>query len=314
MPNIIITNYCNLSCPYCFANSMMNLSKHQDISKEQLDKILNWLDKSDNENYHIGLIGGEPTLHHDFKRVINQFNNFFSYHNGDMILFTNGLYLDKYIDIIPNNMSILLNINKLNKLLENKLIENLQILNNLNFLKEKVCLGCNLCLDITDYSFFWNIIDKFNTNNQINKVRMSITAPTKLKDKQNKELYYNNMKIFFLDFINEAKKRNIKIGNDCNQIPTCYFKDKRIFEIFTNPRYFICSPVVDITQDFKATSCFGISEFIDCDHFETINELYQYFYLKILPKKINNNNQGKCKNCKDYIYGKCQGGCLAFSK
>lgn len=311
MANIVITNYCNLQCPYCFANKMMTLDKKQDITLDQLDRILNWLGKSNNESYHLGLIGGEPTLHPQFNLIINRFNEFFTKHKGNMTLFTNGLNLDKYISLIPENMFILININQLSNNLIDKLIKNLDLFNSLELFKEKITLGCNICSDIQDYSFFWDIIDRYS---DIKKVRMSVVAPTKQEQKKNKDKYYNDMKPYLLDFIKEAQKRNITIDNDCNQIPKCYFKDPYFFGIFNKPKYFICYPVIDITPNFFATSCFGISEFVDCNHFETINELSQYFMLKILPKKIEFNNTGKCNQCKEFIYGKCQGGCLAFSQ
>ena len=51
---------------------MMNNSDVKNITNEQLDKILNWLDPIAREQrIRIGLIGGEPTLHPDFINIIN---------------------------------------------------------------------------------------------------------------------------------------------------------------------------------------------------------------------------------------------------
>jgi sulfatase maturation enzyme AslB (radical SAM superfamily) len=45
MPNIILTEYCNLKCPYCFANQMIDESNenNKNITIEQLQFILKWL-------------------------------------------------------------------------------------------------------------------------------------------------------------------------------------------------------------------------------------------------------------------------------
>ena len=67
MPNIAILNYCNLKCPYCFADDMIH-EKSKAITIDDLRKILEWVARTP-EN-HVGLIGGEPTLHRDFFKII----------------------------------------------------------------------------------------------------------------------------------------------------------------------------------------------------------------------------------------------------
>jgi hypothetical protein len=41
----------------------------------------------------------------------------------------------------------------------------------------------------------------------------------------------------------------------------------------------ICQPVIDITADFKASSCFGSYEdtLIDCSLFDNLTEIERYF-------------------------------------
>jgi hypothetical protein len=43
-------------------------------------------------------------------------------------------------------------------------------------------------MEENDYSFFWNIIDKFK---EISIIRMSVTAPIEKIYKENKDLYYS---------------------------------------------------------------------------------------------------------------------------
>ena len=327
MPNIIITNNCNLSCPYCFASSITS-QQIQNIDINQFEDILQWCLNNNYNEAHIGLIGGEPTLHPQFKEILLKLQE---YHNDpnlhlSSILFTNGLNLLPFLDYIPDNMSILINVNDLDSNNQNKLLKTLDTLYEKQWLQDqhivklfalqpKVVLGCNLYKDKTDYSFFWKIIDKYP---EINKaLRLSIVAPTTEYDKNHKEEYYSTMLPIFIKFIEESKKRYFKIFNDCNQIPICYLENNKellnnLQECFINKPH-ICAPVIDINQDFQATSCFGISDFIDCNHFKNINELSEYFKYKCIAKKMLEKND-KCQNCEKFKFLKCQGGCFAFNE
>ena len=58
--NIIINNYCNLTCEYCFAKDVME-EQRQQMTLEQFQWALDFLDASNDGN--IRIVGGEPTLH-----------------------------------------------------------------------------------------------------------------------------------------------------------------------------------------------------------------------------------------------------------
>ena len=122
------------------------------------------------------------------------------------------------------------------------------------------------------------------------------------------------MKPIFLKFVENALNRNIQLTYDCNQVPKCFFSDEEWNKVIEagQPRE-LCEPVIDITPDFKATCCFGVyNQPIDCNKFQNINELINYFQ-SIMIKKILNNNNSLCENCEKIKLMQCQGGCLAFS-
>lgn len=314
MPNIILTEYCNLQCPYCFASKMIEekTDDTKNISLEQLDVILKWLLSSTTSIERIGLIGGEPTLHPQFKEILGKINSFNEFTNTSSIIFTNGINLGEFLPVIGSNMSILINVNKLTGIFLNKFNTILNEINYLNWFKiDKVILGCNLYQNENTYSYFWNIVDKYP---DISRIRMSITAPNSKELKSNKELYYTKMKPILLEFLEETKKRKIKIEYDCNQIPLCLLNDEEQNLInqlgkFDN----FCDPVIDITPDFKATCCFGVYDTpIQCNNFNNIEELFRYFKNQMVIRTINNNTS-MCKDCKKLQLAQCQGGCLSFS-
>lgn len=317
MPNIIITELCNLSCPYCFANKMIEDGKNQSnqfISLDQLDQILNWLlPTAITEDFTLGLIGGEPTLHPQFNEILNKINAFNSFTHSQSTIFTNGLKIHNWINDIGISTSLLINVNNLNNNLKSKLINNLDLINNLNWFDiQKATLGCNLYFDEKNYQYFWDIVDRYP---KIHKIRMAVAAPNSQTFKKDKNSYYLAMKDLFLHFLLETKKRNLKIIYDCSQIPICFFSEEEqslIFELGDNFIKF-CEPVIDITPDFKATSCFGVYDTpIDCNIFNNITELIRYFQNQIFLR-INQNNNSICNNCKKIKYLQCQGGCLSFS-
>ena len=242
-------------------------------------------------------------------------------HHSNGILFTNGVYLEKYLAYLPHSMTILLNLNTPSamtemqyKQLENTL-QKLYILGWLN--TPKATIGCNLCMEIDDYDFIWKIVDKYN----IKHIRTSVTAPTKLEYKNNKDQYYLDMLPKFLSFVKEADKRNVELGKDCNYIPYCYFNDndlKLVTKVLKSPegrdREPQCGPVIDITPDFTASACFGAYNVVDCAQFKNFTQLRYYLLHKNVMPRFIQNNSGRCKNCKKHELLQCQGGCLAFSQ
>lgn len=327
MPNIIINNYCNLSCPYCFANSILT-EKNINIELSQIDKILNFIKKDNTDIIKIGLIGGEPTLHPQFIQILDKikdFHNTYQYESFS-VLFTNGINLESFINNIPYNMRILININNItNQIQLNQLYKTLNELYKINWLQDfhttnlfpfpKVILGCNICQEIDNYDFFWNIFEKYPDINKY--IRVSVASPNKTFQKINKEEYYKSLIKKFLIFINTSQKYYLNILNDCNQIPLCFFSANELkninFNIFQLPFQSSCNPSIDINANFEATCCFGSNSYINCDYFDNLHELEHYFNSKIIIPKIENRSNLTCQKCQQFQLAKCQGGCLAFN-
>jgi sulfatase maturation enzyme AslB (radical SAM superfamily) len=72
MANIAINNYCNLKCDYCFADNMIK-EANKTMSLDNYIKVLKYLTEQNYEQ-RIGIIGGEPTLHPQFKEILIESN------------------------------------------------------------------------------------------------------------------------------------------------------------------------------------------------------------------------------------------------
>ena len=311
MANIAINNFCNMKCPYCFANEFIEEKKEM-INEEQLDKILLFLKNSTILN-RIGIIGGEPSIHPNFISILKKIQNLAAEKNATVRIFSNGLELYNYINLFNNNTLTLLNVNH----------PNIIGINNFNKIKltlycfkeqrkmNQVDIGINLYPKLSDYNYIIDLANKFN----FSKIRCSYVAPACQYQGVNKTEYYNNAKPLFLNFVKDCKKNNIQINLDCNHIPFCYFssEEKELMNGTVGGWHNLCNPVIDITPDFKATSCFGAYELIDLNNFNTLEEVENYcLFKKMYPRRLQ-NNEGKCAECQKFINLSCQGGCLAFT-
>lgn len=314
MPNIAITNYCNLKCEYCFANEFKKENNKHNITIDELNRILNFLSQSNMSHQRIGIIGGEPTLHPDLSQILNILINFCEQNQIIYpILFTNGIELSKYLKFFYK-IHALININEPSTLelqQQIKIENNLQILQQLNLLKQ-ITLGINLYANIKDTKYILELAKQY----QFSEIRCSYTAPNCQKLKQNKNDYYLEGKNIFLDFVLLAQQYNIKINLDCNKIPLCYFSDKEKSIILSqcNNTVYYCKPTIDILPNFFATTCFGIYDPINLSNFNNLEELEHYMlFHDIYPKTIK-NSLSQCKTCPRFENFSCQGGCLSFNE
>ena len=225
MANIAINNYCNLQCPYCFANRYITEEQKQSITTEQLQRILEFLGRSSNIG-RIGIIGGEPTLHPNFSEVLQTVKSFCDEHKINCTVFSNGIHLYEYARLFKENVGCLVNVNHPDVVGSKNWESILKSLNRLSICSnmQNINLGVNLYSTLRDYDFIFDLAESYNKDS----IRVSYVAPTCKFTNVNKEDYYNEAKEIFLPFVEKAYNRGIKIHLDCNHIPRCFFTEDEL--------------------------------------------------------------------------------------
>lgn len=316
MPNIIITNYCNLSCPYCFANDIIQEEKHH-ITWTELQNILTFLNREHGKGIRLGIIGGEPTLHPKFDKILQTIIEFSKEHNFIYpTVFSNGILLSDYSTFFTKDANVLLNLNSSKVIGDIQWTKIIKTLNNLEkdqaFANNNVKLGINLYLNMPDWTYILDLAKNYNQSS----IRCSVVVPTNKLKTIDKFQYYNDNKENFLDFLSSAEKFKIKVIMDCNRIPLCYFTDKeKILVLNQTERYeHFCGeqPVLDIFPNMTCSLCFGAGQPISINKFQNLSHLKRYFLLKKVPSLIEKQKIGKCQNCEQINNLSCQGGCFNF--
>lgn len=327
MANIMLNKICNLKCEYCFANKFVNKDNYYDENNITMENYIKALDFIDNSNERLGLIGGEPTLHPNFKEFVDIAIKREGIKN--IVIFTNGINLDKYNNFLNHpKVSTLINVNSPLDIGENnykKLIKNLDFLINELYLQNKISIGVNIYKENQDFSFILDLIKKY----KFKKVRTSVVVPNSTDKKNENSIdYFKRMKKTVIDFFYELKKLDCMPTFDCNLMAQCVFsKEEREFlsefwqyesnlgircNITDNP---VCDPVIDILPNLKLVRCFGCSdEEYSMFSFQNIEEVRGYFTYKIDDLSYRVLNHEDCRYCKQRISKKCMGGCIAFKK
>lgn len=320
MANIIIDSYCNLKCPYCFANDV--IEAHKDfISLESFDHILDFVLKSGDKR--VGIIGGEPLLHPQFFEICEHIikktpSDFIA------VVYTNAVLLEKYAKVLSSpRFRLLVNVNSPADQGEDnyqKLIKNLDEIYFQYFFEHKVTLGLNLYKENQDLDFFLSLVDRYHE--YVKAVRVSVSIPW---DKSKGAFHtFNKMIPLVKRLLKELNKREVGVMFDCNKIPVCLIDEELAKLIFRSEqlskkpylstnRISACSPVIDIDQKGNAIRCFALSEYlkVNIDDFNNLGELNNYFRFHV-DRVLRNNPLEDCKDCEEFSCQLCSGGCLAY--
>lgn len=316
MVNLLLTEYCNNSCPYCFAKEKVDLGKSKDprkeISIENVKKLIEFL-KMDN-HYYIGLLGGEPTLHDKFLEILELFEK----ENFQITVFSNGRFDEKIRNAIikAKHTGVLFNVNEpkfYDKETYEKIVENIAKISKY----KKISIGINFFYREQDFNY---IIDLAKIAN-IERIRFDIAHPIVNEKNINFPFeYYKEMGKKIISFAESASKLGITISADCGATVWCMFDEESRKKVFSSKidRIFntcVDGGPIDISPDLKVWRCFPLSKFLNVNllDFKSIaeiqkyfNDLYSYFFFDFYPSD-------ECYDCKYSILKKCQGSCLARS-
>ncbi len=327
MANIMMTDVCNLRCPYCFANEFVNKDTNA-ISEENFDKAVDFI-VGDGSHSSVGLIGGEPTIHPDFEKFLRKLIR--DDRVKTVVVYTNGIRIHEYWDVICHpKVRLLINCNSPKDIGEKnyaRLCENLEYLIETRMFRKNITLGINMYGPDFPYQYILDLLKKY----ELHHVRVSITVPN-LDDERNADahVYFEKIKPRMFAFFHELFQNEIIPNYDCNKLPSCLvseedvaefrpygenaFIHKHIDDSNMNDKIVKCSPVIDIRQDLTAVRCFGLSECTkqNINDFSGIQELENYYRRTIDAYACNTVYSEKCIDCHMREVKKCNGGCLAF--
>lgn len=316
MPNILLTQKCIRSCPYCFASKHMHDAPPEDILKwEDLIYIIDFFQSGGDTN--ISLLGGEPFLHPDIVDYILYIIN----RGLHVTVFTSGVVSEKIMKeavdglerVDPKALSFVVNYNNPATA---PFSENEAIGRFLTVFARFTTLSINVYKLKFDYSFALQAINKYGLQRHI---RLGLAHP--IPGKKNMCIKPEQMRTMakeLMDYLPTFEAFDIHLGFDCG-MPMCVFTDDelgRLFKHMLGHLNFRCGPAIDVGPDMSVWACFPLSSYNKHSLFEFKDhaELCRCF------DEFNNDVRievggiyEKCDNCEHRLRGLCSGGCLSHS-
>lgn len=316
-----------------FANDFVNKSKVvHEITIENFKRALDFA-LSDCSGC-VGIIGGEPTLHSKFSKILTLLIN--DDRVKKALIYTNGINLNRYFHLLQNpKFHFLVNCNsskQIGSVLYNRLVFNLTRLveyDRENSL-DRVTVGYNIYYPNFDYDYIMDLLKRLG----LGTLRMSIVVPDfSRSDCESAVSYFLRGKEQFLRFLDDMLNNDIVPCFDCNKMLSCLYTDqdflylKHLFfngsirkNAYLNDTFSIfnfyskCYPVLDIYWDLTVSRCFGVSDFgkTSITEFANIKELRDYFIENVDNKLKNIPTSENCSSCREGKKGYCFGGCLGF--
>lgn len=322
MPNIMLTYRCNLHCSYCFANEFVN-KEHTDITVSNFKKAMDFLTRIGKT--HVGLIGGEPTLHPAFQLLVEML--IMNKKVTGVTLYTNGLLMGNYIPQLTHpKLKILVNCNSpaiIGEKAFGTMRQNLDTLIWNHYMKDRIHLGINLFSDDLDYTYILELLQRY----KLDKLRISVTVPDFSSCGKIDVLdYFSNRKEFLMKFFRDMDSIHAIPYYDCNIPPYCIWSDEekewleayvaRYPKVNTNLVGYqsTCTPVIDILPNLQAVRCFGMSDYtkVSIEDFKSAPDLYSFFFNEIDACAFKLPVCDDCKDCYERKIMRCSQGCLGF--
>ena len=260
--NIMVNNYCNLRCSYCFASTeMYEKAEKQNMKEKDFFKVLTYLKR--NGIREVRIIGGEPTIHPKFKEFLQivtrdpWFESIFIFSN---CTFSMEVLYEIMVAAKKKKVVVLPNYNEKEFLgKRGEVVEkNLKTLTKCGIVKT---LGINIYSKDFNYSYAIKKAEELG----IRQIRWSITTPNyKLSEDFDVKSYFRGFYGVLRGFLRECREKGIYAMLDCNTIPPCVFTEDEKRELLSYKEDLFdrtdCNVILDVNPQLEIFRCFGMSE------------------------------------------------------
>lgn len=312
MANVLLTQLCVRSCPYCFAQKYMGEVSPKDmLSWDNLIYLADFFLKSG--VHHMSLLGGEPLLHPQF----SEFILYLSKRGIHSSIFTSGITTANKFAVIKDelanknlNYQFVCNVNDPTKSPANELSK---VDSFLEIFGERTSLSFNIYELDFSFDFLFDYIKKYNLKKHI---RLGLAHP--IPHQPNHcipPVDFPKVAEKLSVFYDKYKDENVEIGFDCG-FPLCIFNEEQLGKMFlwSNGRLvFKCGPAIDIGPDMSLWSCFPLSSFNKRSVFEfdSIRDIDDFYSKKIEELRNGDGIYEDCACCNFRKNGLCTAGCVS---
>lgn len=307
MPNLMLTNYCNYHCSYCFGKDIMfPKNPRQTMSRDTFNGIVEWVKKGPSDRvFH--LMGGEPTLHPDIDWMVARLLE----EDMQITIFSNlatkgAVDLAKKIADLPVNWVV-----NVNDPAHWNAIQQEHITAALEILKGQACLTFNVMPDEDDNLWALEYTRKFNLDKTI-KVGFLLPTYNQTNEALNDD-QYSVVAAKVTRLAQEAAKYDIQLDYECG-VPTCAFTDEQLGILWRckSELQSGCHSRLDITPEGEVIYCLPLAT-LGSKHFsqwDCYHEACMWFEQRFQPYRMLGRRL-ECVSCNLHNSAACNAGCLA---
>lgn len=311
-PNILITNYCNQKCDFCFAKKLMETDKTREMP---FDKYISLVKDLKNEGMTVVyLMGGEPTLHSDFKKIIIETIKL----GLEIDLFTNGFFDEKIKKFLlsKGNKIRIYHINITTPGFEIKKI-NQKITEFVNLASISSTVSLEMTIANLNKDKYNKIISSFGDDLSNVSVRIGVDGFF-LKQGGFSAKKYKQMGKLVSMLVEKLIKKGVK-GVWLSEIYACMFDEKWLKKINKTGKVTIkgygCLSKrggLDIKTNLKIIRCFSLDGLNGFDYRPNKILKTKMILDKLMINKSKKNLPFECQKCSKHGYkeGMCPGPCL----
>lgn len=313
--NLIITDKCTNSCPYCFAATEMQRNSEKNIlKKEDLDVFLDFAEK-EKQPIRLNVIGGEPLIYPHLDYLLERLAK--SPGISHMVFFTGGIVAPKMFDKLAayrDKLALLFNLNEQRSYMNPKHHD--QVIANIDY-AISCGLRCSIGYNIYRLDFNGDEIIGYCNKFGVEDLRFAVASPS-YGDVANRVVTPDQFPVLaerVFDFLKTCFENGIKAHLDCT-LPLCFFSESQLGEIAKMQPQIIsymgkCGMPVDINYDLSVFRCFSFSDhykkhLTDFSSFEDIKT----YYTDLIDSRLKHPSVRKeCEACP--YSQRCNGGCLS---
>lgn len=313
--NLILTDKCTNSCPYCFAAQEMSKDlKKNDMTRDNFNLFMDFIRHS-KEYVEIKVIGGEPLIYHDIEYVISRLHR--SARIKNICVMTGGIAKKNTFDMLlkyRKKMLIVFNVNEkasyLNPQHQAIVLENIEYAISLGY---HVCIGFNIFHHGFDGMEIINLCQKFG----ISHLRFSVACPIygSMHNTVVPFTEYRQLSNRVFQFLKDCFEAGIEANLDC-PVPRCFFDEQQLGLIAKMHPQIInrlgkCEPPLDVNYDLHLLRCFSIGGYQDkkLTDFHSFAGIRKFFIREIDSRLSQPTVFPTCKTCN--FKNSCNGGCLS---